>query len=725
MSTSKSIHDLTKIITTSYDDIEVKDWIIKTRPDDAAYASSRELWRAVPRGCADIKWGSKWEGRLRGFPKFGYENEKCYEFDGSAPVSHYLFVTKENGECFHFTCSPRIQEQRLFAFGSKNVHLAVVLSKDEDFYTQDWIPELQQKCPGPRFGYAFQLVKQMVDVIRERSKVQITWTEFLDELSTSRSTAIAEACDTKRAEHLVSYDKPQLFWLGWRNAEVDSFLSVSPDEARARFVRWGWDVPKFATRVPVNADRIGEIIQYFQTSKNTEGAVQYVVCTDGSTRAFVKVKNFDYIRRRAVREKVKQGVSNSVLRNRIKNLHVPFDEKWMHECQQFNAWIQIRRSHGKISDHDIDQFYMKYENEFSNVQESERERCIREWDIRDSSNKLVIVVGAPCQGSGKTRFSIVLLRVLTENGIRATRICQDDCGGRRKEFLKQFAESVADKRVEAIIVDKYNDATNRADYAPCGQRIFVGFHHSTGSMVDHCLQNVLKRSNRHPSFRPSDNMSPQQLSTIMKSFESKWTFPDEDEGFCASISLDVQMSTKEQIDRFVDEIDRAHLLKLHAPDEMILQGLSDHIAYECKCATLAPPKSNFKVLFWKIELDQVAVRRLCASVPPHMTINSTFHVTLVYYKNEPNPELESKLAAWNLRETQVTIKELCWDDRSYAAKVDAEGIPRDLNQTLHVTLALSPGTPASHAHEMVKSPLGSTQITPTKIQGLISCVSRY
>ena len=537
--------------------VSITDMVVKQRPDDIAYERSKLLWETITRGCADIsivdfRGGGgydvgddnptvRWTGRLRGFHKFGYAEDHTYEFPHTKEdISSFIFTTKENGECFHILPSPCLNGKgRLIIFGSKNVHAAVFVENDHDFYTKPWLEDLRSSTfPEERYNFAFQLVGQLILEVQKNQKLQNLWSEFLTLME--NNTAIAEACDVSRTEHLVQYKDAQMFWLGWKTPDVCGFLSESPVSMRNKFQYFGFNVPHNIIDVPASDTVLFDSTKhYFQTAANSEGAVVYVVSTNGCVVSMYKEKNFDYVRRRAVREQVKSGASSLKLQYRIESLHVPYTKEFLQTALEFNAWVQMRIFRGLTTLRDVDQSFITQEQSFASISQAERDRSIIDWDSNVKSKKIIIIVGAPCQGCGKTRFSNVLTHVLnqilktgmsktetmtesnesktatitesnesktatmTESGRPAgpgatetakhrpstklkktpstdpvCRVSQDDCQGQRKLFLQTVAKKVDDPNIQIVIIDKYNNGQNCKDYESLqGIKIFVGFFH--------------------------------------------------------------------------------------------------------------------------------------------------------------------------------------------------------------------------------------------------------
>jgi len=689
--------------------ISITDTMIKIRPDDVIYKKSRKFWRDIPTGCADIKILTNknelvWQGKLRGFPKFGYIEDKCYEFDyKDEDIDYYAFQTKENGECFHFTCSPIIQSERVFVFGSKNIHVAVIMPPD-DFWKKDWLqPCRQAMYSEERYEYPFQLVQQMIKEIRSKVQIQKSWDFFLSIIE--NHTAIAEACDSVRREDFVVYETPRLVWLGWRCEDCgvlcarESFLSKSPKQQRNTFISCGWDVPEYYIEVMKNEGLYTQMIQrleaakdFFRNAKNCEGAVKYVVLKDGSTGAFIKYKSYSYIVSRIIREKVKQGVSSSVLLKRINELHVPYTLEFERESIFFNAWVQIQRLAGIITEEEIDNRYMTIMKKYNETTTETRVNAVNQWDSITSIRKVIIIVEAPCQGCGKTRFCITLSKALSSLGKNVVRISQDDCDSFKKDFLQQIKNGI--EKFDIIIID--SEDTHAYDQFK-GNKVFVGFHHPEGNdkLLKLCSSRIQARSDGHVSFYPKDVPE-------IGIMESKWTFPtDEDKAseYNPCLSMSVLDSTEEQVLTCCHALVKVHLLD-YIPDIIsITDGVKEYEFYEQE---IKKGKSvDRPILYWKVELDSEVIRKLCENIGIKLPLQHSFHVRLVY---KPDKKTNEDFMARDGEEIEIQCSGVAHDDKCWVLCTEIEEYRQ---KVFYAILALEDGIMPMYAETIMNGGLAT------------------
>ena len=764
--------------------ILLTDYVIKQRPDDNAYKQSPELWRHVPRGCADVSVKSMkdghdvWTGYLRGFPKFGYEEDAerwGFATPTKSSTTNWVFTTKENGECFHFMCSERLAEAngRVFVFGSKNVHAAVFFEHDNEFWsTNTWPAALRQKSyAAERYGYAFQLVQQFISDISAKPGVQSQWTQFLDNIQ--NRTVVIEACDPSRAEHLVRYDRPLMACLGIRSPFAPCFVDGNPLDQRRMFQQFGFDVPRRCVSIKADdVETIRRTQEDFACEENSEGTVRYVCDPHNNVTMMVKEKNYKYVYDRAVREKIKQGVSSSALLQRIRKLHVPYDKAYEARSLRFNAWVQMQRQKNLLRDVDVDQHYMTVERQFEQLTAAEQQDALEKWDKQAGGQKLVIVVGAPCQGSGKTTFSNTLVYVLNSSTeLAAVRISQDDCGNRPK-FLEALKAANDDVKVSAVVIDKWNDRGNRADYFglfPDGLFVFIGFQHPADTdndthnhLVQHCFNRVRQRGNKHPMLHSSD-MEDGRLRGLLRSFATKWKWPDasEEAQYLALMSLSVLDSTAAQVAQVMEDLQKAHLVELRSCETTslvelrscetttnlsahIAAGLNAHAKYEETFTRQQqqhhPRQQPPQTLYWKVALSKQQVMdawtQLGVEYQPkdvNFQVLSSFHVTLVYFNHRKKMSAEEKTvvqqldATWAAREhdaVAVELEELVYDNKAFAFRVRlTEDLKPTTQHALHVTLAHMPNVRPVYSNDMMEHPIYTKRFDrPVRLQGTIERV---
>lgn len=740
--------------------LSIIDYCPKERPDDGAYKRSRNLWQHVPRGCADVVAQTAtgkivWQGYLRGLPKFGYEEDIDQWSFKAATITQWVFTTKENGECFHFMCSPRLPEGRIFVFGSKNVHAAVMFTTDDEFWRTEWTGALRQKMyQAERFSYAFSLVQQLVNDVRAKPTLQSHWSAFLD--WAQNCTVIFEACDLTRAEHLVEYDVPLIACLAIRHPFEKCFTALHPTQQRTLFQQFGFDVPRRCETANVgDTETIRRLQKEFAEQENCEGVVRSMLNEKNETVAMVKEKNYDYVRRRAVREKVKQGVSSNALVQRLRNLHVPHSLEFAKESLEFNAWVQLERRAHRLDDMTLDKHYMGVEAKFRALSEADRQVCLQKWNECTNQSKLVVVVGAPCQGAGKTTFSVSLQHVLeTLCNLHTVRICQDDFG-KRPAFMAALKKANDDSKTDVVIIDKWNGKANRDEYwglFPNGRFVFVGFYHpsdekgSFANLVEHCIRRVHERKDNHPCLRMSA-MSPTEVTGLLRSFSARWKWPEEDEEtlYLALISLSVLDDTQRQLEMALYDLQLAHLItydasKLH---DSILAGMTKHRAYEASwvknpAAIAERPVRPRRTLYWKIELDRDEVKKMWSDLgsvcqpPPNCPVLSSFHVTLVYFNHKKKLSVEEEAvyarcdATWAAREGR-TVKvipiELVWDNKAFAVRVQTtEDLKPHMQRELHVTLAHVANVRPVYANDMMEHPLYAKKIEHVELTGRVERV---
>ena len=119
----------------------------------------------------------------------------------------------------------------------------------------------------------------------------------------------------------------------------------------------------------------------------------------------------------------------------------------------------------------------------------------------------------------------------------------------------------------------------------------------------------------------------------LQSFSSKWTFPEEKEGFSACVSVSVLDTTEVQIESVLSGLSRDHLLELKSFREHLALGIQSHASYEQKCAKSNPFKNPPRpTLYWKIEVESEPLQTLWKTLQADSKyqLQFSFHITLAF-----------------------------------------------------------------------------------------------
>lgn len=737
---------LVKQIATPAGKRTVVDYSIARRPDDAAYRKSHEVWATVPRGKADLCEGDQVLLRLRGLPKFGYRNdadEWCYPGEWR----RLWFAGKENGECFHVRAAEPEPGAVVLLMGSKNVHFVVCAETLRDFAERHeaLLAELRATVyTGARFGYAFALAAQFGRALLQDG----VDCDALQRLVATH-TACAEGCDLERTEHLVYYGRPTMrfFALTYDSPSEERSFCVHPREAREAFLRCGLEVPTLESVDAADDEAVGAAERRHEQSANSEGAVVYVEAGDGRICAVYKHKNLEYVVRRATREKIRASASHEALVKRLDKLHVPVSSELRCELLDFRAWVEVERAAGTLRAAELaDRYLTVYRRFLEAGAPSRADSAARLEEVTENAPPLhVIVVGAPAQGLGKTRLCFTLAGALEAFGVSAVRVCQDDEKGQRRAFLTKLGAALEDPEVGAVLVDKYNNKSNRKDVVDAvsrvGRRCELTFVGLTAGSRDEALALGLQRVKRRGRCHPSLHATKPNLAHILGSFYDGWTMAEGNEGFNRVLECSATEDTRGQAykvvealgiprapaadaepaappppvnaDRSVDILS-ARIRKRFEADCMrraqsdlllsqsMAEGLERHAAYEA---------DQDRSLYWSIELHDDASAAVQAACAPHYpgTLQPVgrLHVTLGYRQRGHEADyvrMQRELYGRRLEGKRATFRlvAVSHDERVAAAEVVlVDPLPHERDKRLHVTLALGGGAAKKDAGAML------------------------
>jgi hypothetical protein len=735
--------------------IELTDHQCKKQPDDRVYKKSKDLWKELPRGCCDvvIKESDKKDGtagailgtyQLRGLPKFGYEEDiPYYSFEHTeSDVHEYVLQTKENGECFHVMPIQLVDGRWVVVFGSKNVHAAWVFNNPIDVLDTQWLSKIRQvHYSGQRYGYAFMLMEQFVQDLRRiaQSGKKVS-SDAIDRMFRwwRGRTAAAEACDTKRAEHLVTYDEPSLCWFSLRDPlDRDSFLMAHPFSLRRDFEMLGLKVPQECVVVKADDEKnLQAVVNRFSTMDNSEGCVRCAVTTDGRTLYMVKDKNVKYVRHRAVREKVKQGASTAELVQRLLRLHVPYDAEFKNWAVRFNAWVQWSIWSGALQKKEVDEHYMGVRQAYDDacVEDQTVGDRILQWWNQKITDKVVILVASPCQGSGKTKLATTLAIMLRSHGSHGShgsqRVNQDDCQGNRRLFMKTLKAAYEDPDVRYIIVDKWNNSQNRRDAlrtCPKASHVLVTLEHKDGpeALVNLCTSRIMnERKEKHPSLKAS--LGEQKIRGILTQFASRWDAPDENEydEYDTVMDLDVTSTTESQVFLITTALKKSNLWNTRINTSTTSNTNKSRMVHETKV-------SVDDVLYWKVSVDPTAVKNALMLIPCDLNpqhLRQEFHITLCFLGRCTPKQRAQQNSLWGAKEGKTVtfqLSSLDTNGKSWALRlkdpcVDLEGHTQDV---LHITAGHLPHVKPFESNAMLKNPTHSWPCSET-LTGVVEKVCK-
>lgn len=407
---------LTVATTVLSDNITVTTIDAKLRPfkEDKLY-EQKLLQTLLPRGCCFVFINNVFVHALYGHPKFGNIDDYLpTDPDRQSDYTKLVFRRKENGECSHW--SGFLHEGQIYEmYGSKNVHFVT----RTDFFEQDIAKYVKE-----RYQYATKMARN----IRSHIKTPEQLREILDYFITTKNTFCAESCFTD-SQHLVKYEKTTAFFFAVTNrryTEFDSHVVISPNEVDELFKSFG--LPIVAETMIVNLkDTYGptedllSVCEHFERQENSEGAVVYRMREDGIVTFVYKHKNFDYIFRRALREKMRSKSLSSAIVKRMENLHIthPRYAEMLDRGLRFNAWF--RSLEEEKQKHFFENF-VSMEEEFEEIERTDTKRISQIYNnhlkMERTLSTVQIIMFVAIPGSSKSTCAKVLVDMLTRQGLR-------------------------------------------------------------------------------------------------------------------------------------------------------------------------------------------------------------------------------------------------------------------------------------------------------------------
>lgn len=734
----------------------------KNTSDDEIYQTFPELRQKLPRGLCYVVQDNRLLTMVCGIPKFGYwtpEDRVLYQRGGPAfsvdSFSVVWLMEKVNGEMMHFSALPSKSpnhEDRLIVVGSKNVHMIVNVPDDKMGDTETLISICNHLYKGTRYSFARAMLLQLSNEWKQNAALQANWTTFLDFLATNQYTAVAEACDAARMEHLVRYERPCIYWIGYRSYNDRAFFPTTPPAMHNTLAQWGCLTPHLTEcRTPM---QLAEGLNKYKHAPNSEGCVVYEIDPATGEVVFLgKHKNAEYVWVRAMRQ-VAQRIAGSpdtfvspadaarTMKDRFHDFHQPLTEEQRSYAARFCAWVftQVRQK-PEFADQVRSQF-MKVKDQFDTLAISD---ALLSPSMPDSRGHfpLLTVVGSPCPGCGKTTLTQWLKQVWTEMGCEVIVVASDDFvhlgTNKRQGFLNALANTFQkvkrthDKHPQTkqvVIVDKFNNYQNRQDLCRgknnarqiFARRVFVGVasvQEEKGqapqvdlpSTIDMALDRVMKRT-AHPALGPDSELVKQGEAAVrglLTQMASDWSVPREEEEYDDVTVFSMTMELEEAQTQ-VQAWARREVSKEITQRPMV------------PIPPTLPPGSYYAV---KLDNDIVLPR----DVMDHLKLTNqqprpSLHVTLAY---RPSAEEHARWKPWLGCPVQLTASTWAVDSQCLAIKIDTLSplASRDivwppLRANLHITTWTSPHTRPVYANELVtKQEACRVLSSPFMCQGIV------
>lgn len=691
------------------------------------------LHTLIPRGCCFVFINNKFVHALYGHPKFG--NVDDYLHGDPENYDKLVFRRKENGECSHW--SGFLHEGTMYEmFGSKNVHF-VVRADNFDKDIQLYVKE--------RYQYATKMARNLKAMVSSEEHHQ----HILNYFVATRNTFCAECCFTD-SQHLVKYyQTTALFFAitGQRTSALDSLVKVPIDEVDALFHSFGLPVVA-ETAIVDKADLESTKLMYehFESQDNSEGAVVYRVGANGVVRFAWKKKNYDYIFRRALREKMRSKSLSSAIVKRMESLHIkhPRYAEMLERGLQFNAWYR------SLSEEQQKRFFEQFvsrEEEFSVIDPTMVERIYQIHVEKEKTlNTIHIIMFVAIPGSSKSTCGKVLLYILESLGIKAIHLEQDmffDKGrGASACYEKAIAQAMLVPDMQYIILTKSNHCQNvrNATYktlenAYKGAKILkhVNITYVTitagGDMdltKEICLNRIMNRGFSHASLY---GMSRAKVNEILTgTFISQYQPLTNEERSNTVIELEIEDDRLTNVSNFISQLQFFDIIPaFEVTQEMFLTAFGKISHEDAELAVISKAKKdkevrlvNYDAIVYKNVLNAIKqIKGLEKEIGLNgLTLKTEFHTTIKYHGRKPENTLGQFI---DDIECQSRITGYAITTKACAFMVElpsgytTENIP-------HITVALSKNTQASYSATLLEEALATdTFITldnPIIIEGV-------
>lgn len=556
-----------------------------------------------------------------------------------------------------------------------------------------------------------QWVRKYLDAVGKTEQ------ELAEELEHESITAVGELCDDAFEEHVLAYKPSEAgIYLTGLNSNQRTFFT-RPMEEVAEFARkYGFRETKYTVKDDINA------LKAFVESCSTDGSWQgreiegFVVrCKRDGQDFFFKYK-FDepYFMYRQWREVTKSYLQNP-------NAPPKFHPKHRESCTRYLQFLtKYIPSHPEyrtliLNDHkgiiDLRNRFLEY----CGMNEQE----LLNMFVADLPKKYILVPIA-ILGCGKTTVSVAL-SVLNDWGH-----CQNDDIPSGKNKVKQYILNLIDSLEEhdVVIADRNNhqlrertqlitDLTQESA-ARGYELVFVALNFLpegvTPKVWDITSNRVKNRAGQHQTIT---DMPDKMVTNIMKGFVGRFqplmpsASPDDQFDSIVNLSIDKDSSEK-NVRAVCDHMRKHYGMNLEFTDEQFHNAMRAAFAYQPKPLVKNTPTRNPKFFGVKVKGDiKQLVLQQFAELPEflqkyNVSFLEEFHVTLAHANHKHRfrklcKEFHKSLASakdvleLDLNQpADVTVKEICWNERIMALRVDLEGIESE-NAIPHITVAMKDG----------------------------------
>ncbi|XP_060570893.1 uncharacterized protein LOC132729163 [Ruditapes philippinarum] len=319
---------------------------VKFGPDDPVYDNNKEIRERIARGNSFLELTNKAPRTfcaLQAMKKFtgglGDDDDResgddlVWQKYFTKPIEEAEIViatNKANGEAAHLSCI-EIDNEIILCGGSKNVHLLFRNKSDIDKYVE------------PRYRIATEVchtVMEALDDMTEKDRLRLM--KFLVQ---SQYTAVFEILSPLH-QHVVNLSylkRPALKFISWTKCELEAseklhHLNIVPPHV-------GIEIAKCLGLDPVTYEKVKVsdldiFMKQIRKGFDSEGKVLYFLDSENQVIGLLKKKTTWYIMCRAVREKVKTAVNQSI-KNPMKYSKTRSSNQIEKRVREIQKWLHL------------------------------------------------------------------------------------------------------------------------------------------------------------------------------------------------------------------------------------------------------------------------------------------------------------------------------------------------------------------------------------------------
>ena len=700
-----SSQKLVKIISRTHRinnvDFTMLDISLPRFKEDKLYETNKTIWQLVPRGLCYIFANNTYVKTVYGHPKFGNFGDH-YWLDSYDEKNNYqyAFTMKENGECGHFSVF-EFNQTVYYVIGSKNVHLIISGQDDIKLYLTE-----------QRYSFASKIATLLL------AKYDLT--KAVDYILENSCTFCMESCMLD-SQHLVKYDENKLFFFAVTDKYNGSSLTVvNPIVAINLFQSLG--LPTVSLCLVANNPMEKNLIEnQFENMKNSEGSVVVAIDQNQNSVYIYKHKNFDYILRRALREKMRSKSTLGQIEFRLSNLYIkhPDYENMKQWAIRFNAWWTINGCPPEIFSKWTD-----YEEQFSLVPLDEQDRYLAEYTVNQTANgstqKRIMFVGIP--GSGKSTLARLLAKLFNDSKHIEQDQFADKGRNASKLYHKEVEKYADDKNCKYLILSKshHNHLTRNMVYNILDKSklntdlAFVVIDSQDENMHDICLERITSRGLSHASLFGSNSKADRnKVSNLLSGvFIAQYEPLDESEKQRGTvINLDISNTKEQNIMDCLEGLFNSGFIT-QIPDNGIICNAIDEINFEDQ-QIAQKNMDKILVLYDGIiynpdqvfQIFQHPIVKQLLDQNKQLKPLEQLHITTKYYGGKSIHEADDYKCDLDV-ETHI-IGVIC-DEKCLALLVEKTFDCQ--NEYPHITLATNSETSPAYSNQMIQKLLGMGQM---------------